>query len=172
MPALRANADEIRTLFSRAMSEMYRAEVPQYGSLIELVDYTNREELRRHEQLRASLERSDELARLNVERHGAIRLGRADELFNMRRVFAVMDMHPVGYYDLSVAGVPVHATAFRPINDAALRRNPFRVFTSLLRLDLIDDEPLRLEAERILGARRILTPRALELVGTFETEVS
>lgn len=170
MPALRANADEIRTLFSRAMSEMYRAEVPQYGSLIELVDYTNREELRRHEQLRASLERSDELARLNVERHGAIRLGRADELFNMRRVFAVMDMHPVGYYDLSVAGVPVHATAFRPINDAALRRNPFRVFTSLLRLDLIDDEPLRLEAERILGARRILTPRALELVGTFETE--
>ncbi|MGY4504064.1 putative glyoxalase superfamily metalloenzyme YdcJ [Bradyrhizobium sp. GM24.11] len=170
MPALRANADEIRTLFSRAMSEMYRTEVPQYGSLVELVDHTNREKLQRHEQLRASLERSDELDRLNVERHGAIRLGLADELFNMRRVFAVMDMHPVGYYDLSVAGVPVHATAFRPIDDAALRRNPFRVFTSLLRLDLIDDEPLRLEAERILAERRIFTPRALELVGTFETE--
>ncbi|MBR0751921.1 VOC family protein [Bradyrhizobium jicamae] len=170
MPAQRTNADEIRTLFSRAMSEMYRAEVPQYGALVELVDDTNHETLRRDEQLRASLERSDELERLNVERHGAIRLGRADELFNMRRVFAVMGMQAVGYYDLSVAGVPVHATAFRPIDDAALRRNPFRVFTSLLRLDLIGDETLRLEAERILGERRIFTPRALELVGIFETE--
>jgi uncharacterized glyoxalase superfamily metalloenzyme YdcJ len=170
MPAMRADADEIRTLFSRAMSDMYRAEVPQYGTLVELVNDTNREALRRHEQLRASLERNDELERLNVERHGAIRLGRADELFNMRRVFAVMGMHPVGYYDLSVAGVPVHATAFRPIDDAALRRNPFRVFTSLLRLDLIEDETLRIEAEKIVGERRIFTPRTLELVTIFETE--
>ncbi|SPP96731.1 protein of unknown function [Bradyrhizobium vignae] len=170
MPALRADADEIRTLFSRAMSDMYRVEVPQYGTLMELVNDTNRETLRQHEELRASLERSDELERLNVERHGAVRLGRADELFDMRRVFAVMGMHPVGYYDLSVAGVPVHATAFRPIDDAALRRNPFRVFTSLLRLDLIEDETLRAQAERILGERRIFTPRALELVNIFETE--
>ncbi|MGY8631883.1 VOC family protein [Bradyrhizobium sp. 14AA] len=170
MPALRADADEIRTLFSRAMSDMYRVEVPQYGTLMELVDDTNRETLRQHEELHAILERNDELERLNVERHGAIRLGRADELFDMRRVFAVMGMHPVGYYDLSVAGVPVHATAFRPTDDAALRRNPFRVFTSLLRLDLIEDEPLRAHAERILGERRIFTPRALELVSIFETE--
>ncbi|RXH03760.1 2-oxoadipate dioxygenase/decarboxylase HglS [Bradyrhizobium vignae] len=170
MPALRADADEIRTLFSRAMSDMYRVEVPQYGTLMELVNDTNRETLRQHEELRASLERSDELERLDVERHCAIRLGRADELFDMRRVFAVMGMHPVGYYDLSVAGVPVHATAFRPIDDAALRRNPFRVFTSLLRLDLIEDETLRAQAERILGERRIFTPRALELVNIFETE--
>ncbi|MCP3379886.1 VOC family protein [Bradyrhizobium sp. CCGUVB4N] len=169
MPALRADADEIRTLFSRAMSDMYRAEVPQYGTLVELVNDTNRETVRQHQQLRASLARSDELERLGVERHGAIRLGRADELRDMRRVFAVMGMHPVGYYDLSIAGVPVHATAFRPIDDAALRRNPFRVFTSLLRLDLIEDESLRAEAEQILGRRRIFTPRALELVGTFET---
>jgi uncharacterized glyoxalase superfamily metalloenzyme YdcJ len=170
MPALRAGADEIRTLFSRAMSDMYRAEVPQYGTLMELVDDTNRETLRQHQQLRASLERSDELERLNVERHGAIRLGRADELLNMRRVFAVMGMHPVGYYDLSVAGVPVHATAFRPIGDAALRHNPFRVFTSLLRLDLIEDETLRAQAEQILAERHIFTPRTLELVSIFETE--
>jgi 16S rRNA G966 N2-methylase RsmD len=31
------NPDDIRTLFSRAMSDMYRAEVPQYGALLELV---------------------------------------------------------------------------------------------------------------------------------------
>jgi uncharacterized glyoxalase superfamily metalloenzyme YdcJ len=57
----RADAHEIRSLFSRAMSEMYRAEVPQYGTLIELVNETNRKTLKRHERLRESLERSDEL---------------------------------------------------------------------------------------------------------------
>jgi uncharacterized glyoxalase superfamily metalloenzyme YdcJ len=170
MTAPHVESDQVRTLFSRAMSEMYRAEVPQYGTLVELVDDTNRETLQRHNELRASLERSGDLDRLGVERHGAIRLGSAEELFNIRRVFAVMGMYPVGYYDLSVANVPVHATAFRPIADEALRRNPFRVFTSLLRLELIEDEALRSEAARILAARRIFTPRALELVGIFETE--
>jgi len=78
-------------------------------------------------------------------------------------------MHPVGYYDLSVAGVPVHSTAFRPIDDAALRVNPFRVFTSLLRLELIADPELRDQARQILARRRIFTPRALELTQLAES---
>ena len=81
---------------------------------------------------------------MNFEGDGAIRLGTAQELVAIRRVFAVMGMYPVGYYDLSVAGIPVHSTAFQPIK--ALRRSPFRVFTSLLRLELIEDEGLRAEA--------------------------
>ncbi|MBW5438487.1 VOC family protein [Bradyrhizobium canariense] len=160
--------DDIRDLFSRAMSDMYRAEVPQYGTLLELVADVNAETLRRNTRLRAELERCGEIERLAVERHGAIRLGTADELFNIRRLFAVMGMHPVGYYDLSAAGVPVHSTAFRPITEEALRRNPFRVFTSLLRLELIDNLELRARATAILAARRIFTPRTLELVGLFE----
>jgi uncharacterized glyoxalase superfamily metalloenzyme YdcJ len=40
----------------------------------------------------------------------------------------------------------VHSTAFRPIKDEALRRNSFRVFPWLLRLDLIEDIELRREA--------------------------
>ncbi|HRD84765.1 MAG TPA: DUF1338 family protein, partial [Rubrivivax sp.] len=48
--------------------------------------------------------------RLDLERHGAIRVGTPAELAMLGRVFAVMGMHPVGYYDLTVAGVPVHAT--------------------------------------------------------------
>ncbi len=81
--------------------------------------------------LQARLEETDLLERVSEERHGAIRLGTAEKLSMMRRVFAVMGMFPVGYYDLSEAGVPVHSTAFRPVGDAALKRNPFRVFTSL-----------------------------------------
>lgn len=170
MAGRHAHPDEIRDLFSRAMSDMYRAEVPQYGTLLELVADVNAETLRADPHLHERLEQGGEIDRLGVERHGAIRLGTAQELFDICRVFAVMGMHPVGYYDLSVAGVPVHSTAFRPTTEEALRRNPFRVFTSLLRLDLIEDSALRAEAAIILAARRIFTPRVLELVGVFEAQ--
>lgn len=160
--------DEIRSMFSSAMSDMYRAEVPQYGALLELVADVNQETLAANASLREGLERNDELGRLDVERHGAIRLGKPEELFTMRRLFAVMGMHPVGYYDLSVAGVPVHSTAFRPIDEGALRRNPFRVFTSLLRLELIEDESLRNDAQQILTARDIFTADAIKLIDLAE----
>ncbi|MFD2263191.1 VOC family protein [Lacibacterium aquatile] len=161
--------DEIRTLFSSAMSDMYRAEVPLYQDLLDLVADVNSDTLERDPALKASLQESGELDRLDVERHGAIRLGKAEELFTIRRLFAVMGMQPVGYYDLSVAGIPVHSTAFRPIGDEALRKNPFRVFTSLLRLDLVDDAQLRRDAEAILAKRDIFTPRVRALIDVCET---
>lgn len=170
MAARHVHPDDIRELFSHAMSDMYRAEVPQYGTLLELVADVNAETLRADPRIRTKFEQNGEIQRLGVERHGAIRLGTAQELFDIRRVFAVMGMLPVGYYDLSAAGVPVHSTAFRPISDEALRRNPFRIFASLLRLDLIEDPTLRAEAATILSARRIFTPRVLELVRVFEAE--
>ncbi len=118
--------------------------------------------------LASRLARSDALDRLDEERHGAIRVGSARELAMLGRMFAVMGMAPVGYYDLAVAGVPVHATAFRPIEAASLARNPFRVFTSLLRLELIDDPVLREAAAAILARREIFTPRAVALIERCE----
>ena len=81
-----------------------------------------------------------------------------------------MGMYPVAYYDLSVAGVPVHSTAFRPIDGTALAANPFRVFTSLLRLELIEDPALREQAAQILARRRIFTDAALALVEQAERD--
>lgn len=106
--------------------------------------------------------------RVEVERHGAIQLGLASELSMIRRLIAVMGMEPVGYFDLTVAGLPVHATGFRPTTTEALQRNPFRVFISLLRLDLIQDKALREQARAILEARDIFTPRCIELIEQFE----
>ncbi|TIW19045.1 MAG: VOC family protein, partial [Mesorhizobium sp.] len=163
-------SDDIRSAFSAAMSAMYRTEVPAYGTLMELVADVNAEVLDATPVLRQRLEATDSLRRISEERHGAIRLGTPAELSMMRRVFAVMGMHPVGYYDLSTAGVPVHATAFRPVGAEALSRNPFRVFTSLLRIDLIGDEGLRTEAEAILAARRIFTDSAVQLTEEAETQ--
>lgn len=163
-------ADDIREDFSQAMSTMYQQEVPQYGTLLELVADVNLAVLEQNPRLHEQLANADELARLNVERHGAIRVGRASELATLRRMFAIMGMYPVSYYDLSQAGVPVHSTAFRPIDDAALLKNPFRVFTSLLRLDLIENPDLRERSAAILAARNIFTPRCLALIERHEQQ--
>lgn len=153
-----ATPDAIRALFSSALSHMYQREVPQYGTLLKLVSDINR-------QKDVNIQH-----RIEVERHGAIRLGTPEELATMRRLFSVMGMHPVGYYDLTVASLPVHATCFRPLTKEALAYNPFRVFTSLLRLELIQDESLRLQATEILSKRNIFTPRCIELIEMFEAE--
>lgn len=164
------SSNDIRTRFSRAMSDMYRKEVPQYGTLVELVADVNAQALQADPQLHAQLARTGELERLDVERHGAIRVGTAQELSTLRRLFAIMGMEAVGYYDLSVAGVPVHSTAFRPVKDEDLLANPFRVFTSLLRLELIQDPALRAQAQEILARRNIFTPRLLELIAQAERD--
>ncbi|KAM5356475.1 hypothetical protein ACJ41O_003121 [Fusarium nematophilum] len=155
-----ASPDAIRAMFASALSDMYRHEVPQYGTLLKLVSEINRRKDKNLEH------------RVEVERHGAIRLGTASELAMMRRLFSVMGMYPVGYYDLTVASLPVHATCFRPLTKESLAYNPFRVFTSLLRLELIQDPSLRSQAADILSKRSIFTPRCVELIEMFETEGS
>ena len=164
------SANQIRANFSAAMSEMYQNEVPLYGDLVNLVDDVNQEALDQQPELKTQLENTGELPRLSQERHGAIRLGTADELSQMRRIFAVMGMQPVGYYDLVPAGVPVHSTAFRAVNAEDLNQSPFRIFTSLLRLELIENEELRQVAEQTLAKRQIFTQGALALTEKFEQQ--
>ncbi|MFS2225764.1 VOC family protein [Pantoea sp. B65] len=164
------STDSIREHFSQAMSAMYQQEVPQYGTLLRLVAEVNQQVLEQDPQLAQRLTQADELERISVERHGAIRVGTAAELNMLRQLFAIMGMYPVGYYDLSQASVPVHSTAFRPIDDRALRRNPFRLFTSLLRLELIDDLALRQQASEILAARDIFTPGCRQLVALHQQQ--
>lgn len=160
--------DTIRLAFSEAMSAMYREEVPLYGDLLDIVATTNARALEADPALKARLAVNGELERLNAERHGAIRVGTAEELSLMRRLFAVMGMVPVGYYDLGVAGLPVHSTAFRPIDNEALSACAFRIFCSLLRIDLIADEALRARAEEILASRRIVSDEALHFIQKYE----
>ena len=162
--------DLIRARFSQAMSDMYQQEVPLYGDLINLVAEVNADFLEKHPDEAAALAHSQELPRLNLERHGAIRVGTAEELATIRRLFAVMGMHPVAYYDLAPAGVPVHSTAFRAITAEAMGVSPFRVFCSLLRLELIENTELRERAAAILAKRCIFTDEALRLIALSEAQ--
>ncbi|WP_131668080.1 2-oxoadipate dioxygenase/decarboxylase HglS [Psychrobacter pygoscelis] len=164
------SSDAIRHSFSLAMSKMYQTEVPLYTELMELVAEVNEKVLAQQPEIAKQLKHTGEMDRLNMERHGAIRLGTAAELTMMRRLFAVMGMQPVGYYDLAPAGVPVHSTAFRAIDTESLNNSPFRVFTSLLRLDLIDDETLKQQAQSALDARNIFTDGVVRLIEAYENE--
>lgn len=162
--------DSIRAQFSAAMSLMYKQEVPLYGTLLSLVSEINQQVMAEQPEVAQALRWTGEIERLDQERHGAIRVGTAEELATIARLFAVMGMQPVGYYDLSSAGVPVHSTAFRAVHEQSLHISPFRVFTSLLRLELIDNPALRELAREILGKRQIFTARALELIQQFERD--
>jgi uncharacterized glyoxalase superfamily metalloenzyme YdcJ len=82
-------------------------------------------------------------------------------------MFAVMGMYPVGYYDLSLAGFPMHATAFRPSTQDALSQHPFRVFTTVLRMGLLTEKTREL-ARRALEQRNIFTPRLLEILDSVD----
>jgi uncharacterized glyoxalase superfamily metalloenzyme YdcJ len=162
----------LRSHFCNALSEMYWSEVPLYGSLIDVVREADAKTVQDSQKLGGlqAVDPDDVLpSRHRVERHGAIRLGTAYELATIRRMFAVMGMYPVGYYDLSLAGFPMHATAFRPKTQEALARNPFRVFTTVLRMELLT-EKTRMLAQRALEQRDIFTPRLLELLDHAETK--
>lgn len=168
--AVMVSPDTIRARFSAAMSAMYRQEVPLYGELIAIVERVNAATMVSDTALAARLDADGETRRLGQERHGAVRVGTADELATLARVFAVMGMEPVGYYDLAPAGIPVHSTAFRPITQASLAACPFRVFTSLLRSELITDADLRAQAAQILAGRRIASHACLALLAKAEAD--
>lgn len=162
--------DIIRAHFSAEMSIMYQNEVPLYGDLLALVADVNSDTLAKNVQLRERVRNNGSAGRLDCERHGAIRVGTAEELRTLRRLFAVMGLYPVGYYDLAPAGIPVHSTAFRPITDAGLEASPFRVFTSLLRLDLVEDASVRARATEILSRRQIVLASTVSLIDRSESQ--
>lgn len=162
------SADEIRGQFAAAMAHMYAQEVPAYAELLALVHDVNARVMDAHPQVRTGLALNGEAADLDVVQHGAVRVGTPGELSGLRRLFAVMGMHPVGYYDLAPAGVPVHSTAFRPIGDRG-HSAPLRIFVSMLRLELIEDVPLRQRVAALLQAREVFRPRLLQLIDLAES---
>lgn len=152
--------DTLRTAFALGMSAMYKAEVPLYGDLVEIVKQVNEGEIRS----------PAEVERLTLERHGAIRLGTSEELQTVRRIFALVGMYPVGYYDLSVAGLPMHATSFRPIDAVSLQKNPFRVFTTILRPELLRSDDARNAALSLLQKRHIFSPELMDVLESAEIQ--
>ncbi|KAI7334506.1 hypothetical protein KC315_g3720 [Hortaea werneckii] len=145
---------------------MYRREVPQYGDLVRIVKEINEDVL-----AKSPLGgKGSSTMRLSLERHGAIRVGTPEELRTIRGIFELLGMRAVGYYDLSVAGLPMHATAFRPVDSSALDENPFRVFTTLLRPELLCTVEARELALALLSQREVFTEELKELLDVVDRQ--
>ncbi|MBV8861309.1 MAG: DUF1338 family protein, partial [Mycobacterium sp.] len=149
---------QLRERFAAGLSAMYGAEVPAYTTLVEVSTQVNRYHSERH----AGADQLGSLSRVTAERHGAIRVGTPDELAEVADLFSAFGMVPVGYYDLRDAAspVPVVCTAFRPIEEDQLARNPFRVFTSMLAIrdPRFFDAGLRARVQAFLRRRQLFDP--------------
>lgn len=161
---------KLRARFARSLSEMYGNEVPAYKTLVAVSHAVNADVVRARG---ADAERLGSLDRVTAERHGAIRLGTARELAQVARIFGAMGMYPVGHYDLRDAAptpVPVVSTAFRPVDEGELARNPFRVFTSVLATSdrRFFDAPLQARLEAFLARRRLFGDDLLALADRAE----
>jgi uncharacterized glyoxalase superfamily metalloenzyme YdcJ len=161
--------NDLRKTFASAMSTMYKKEVPLYGDLISIVRDTNAETLANTQDTSLKENGTDEHG-LELERHGAIRLGTPYELQTVSRIFAIIGLHPVGYYGLSSAGIPMHVTCFRPITPTALEKNSFRFFTSLLRPELVLNTMARQLAMDLLSQRNIFSSELLNILQIAEEE--
>jgi len=164
---------QLRALFAAGLSAMYAAEVPAYGTLVQISEEVNRAYATRH----PDAERLGSLQRVTAERHGAIRVGSPAELTAVADLFAAFGMLPVGYYDLrelrsAQSRIPVVSTAFRPIDTDELARNPFRVFTSMLatRDPRYFDAGLRTRVEAFLARRQLFNPALLAQARTIAAD--
>lgn len=136
---------------------MYRQEVPQYATLERLVANVN-------------THTNANLPLTGFPRHGAVRLASLSELRVASRLFGVLGMKSVGHYDLSAAGLPIHATAFRPITQEGLSVAPFRLFVSVLRPEMVTPE-LQPLARSLLSKRGpIFSQRAVDLIAQADTK--
>lgn len=156
---------DLRAEFARSLSKMYGNEVPAYNTLVDVATEVNQEYLRQHG---ADAERLGSINRVTAERHGAIRVGSELEMSQVARVFAAFGMYPVGFYDLrdaSSSAVPVVSTAFRPIDQDELAKNPFRVFTSMLAVEdsRFFDATLQRELADFFDKRKLFGEELLQL---------
>ena len=104
----------------------------------------------------------DEAKRLGKIMHAAIRCASPAELKIVRQIFQLIGCEPVNYYDLREK-VSVQSTAFRPVEEAEIQQNGFRLFCSMLSIDCIDAEH-RAFVESIIDRRKVFPTPLLDLI--------
>ncbi len=150
------------------LSRMFGKEVPLYDKSLAVNRVCNRAVCDLLSLVHAGFKISDEqLEKTSGERHGAIRIGRADEYRWIGRFFAAFGMEPVNFYDMANVGAksqPIVATAFRSIHGPE-----HRVFTSLLQTTYFD-AATQARIEALLAQRQVFSDRAKELIEKGERQ--
>ncbi len=163
-----ADRIELQNRLFGELSRMFGAEVPLYDRSLLVNRECNRAVCDLLARLHVGFTIDDaQLERAGGERHGAIRIGTAEEYRWVTRLFGVFAMEPHNFYDMTDVGPksqPVIATAFRSALDPE-----HRVFCSLLMTDWFDDETRR-RIEARLERRSVFTDAAKALVDRAERD--
>lgn len=160
---------ERRKSLANSLSAMFGGEVPEYLEFTEIVRQSNEDFLRDNPGAQVDSEH-----RVLAEKHGAIRVGTAEEMRIVTRIFKVFGMEPVEFYDMTQlpkGALPMIATAFRSI-DETIEHSALRIFCSMLHPDYIPDE-VKDKVNAELDKRREGNPkfsaRLLELLTLAES---
>jgi uncharacterized glyoxalase superfamily metalloenzyme YdcJ len=150
------------------LSRMFASEVPLYDKSLLVNRECNKVVCGLLGQLHTGFAINDaQIDKTSGERHGAIRIGRADEYRLITRFFACFGMEPHNFYNMADVGAksqPIIATAFRSV------LNPeHRVFTSLLQTDYFDPAT-RGRIEALLAQRQIFSDKAKSLLDKNERD--
>ena len=150
------------------LSSMFAQEVPMYDRSLAVNHVCNTTVCDLAARLHVGFAISpQQLNQTSGERHGAIRIGRADEYRWITRYFAAFAMQPHNFYDMTNVGAkskPVIATAFR----SAIKPE-HRMFTSLLVTDYFD-ATTRARVEALLATREVISASAKHLIEKNETQ--
>ena len=149
-----AEPSAIRDALVDSLTKMYTREVPKFATLLKVVAETNAEE-------------NGGRVETPPIGHGAVRVSES-EVGIVAPAFAILGLYPVNYYNLTVAGIPVHSTAFRPL-DPDVRKNLFRMFASVVRPDALSEDKRKLVEELIAG-RSNVDPRLAGLIETHREQ--
>ncbi len=156
---------QIRQDFNRKTSVRFGEQVPEYREFLTIMENSNHDFLAKNPNVKVDSE-----ARVMSEKHGAIRVGTAEELNMFRRAFAVMGMRPRGLYDMTKlpkGALPIVGTAFIP-NDETIEKSAFRMFCSMLHPAFITDD-IKDDVEKLLSKRRKGNPLfSKDFIGLIE----
>jgi len=163
-----ADRVEMQNRLFAELSAMFGKEVPLYDRSLLVNRECNKAVCALVGQLHRGFAVSDaQLDKTSSERHGAIRIGRADEYRWIARFFAAFAMEPHNFYDMTNVGSksqPIIATAFR-----SMVRPEHRVFTSLLMTDYFDPTT-KARIDALLATRQVFSERAKELIERCEKQ--
>ena len=163
-----ADRIEMQNRLFAELSSMFGKEVPLYDRSLLVNRECNTAVCALVGQLHRGFAVSDaQLDKTSSERHGAIRIGRADEYRWIARFFAAFAMEPHNFYDMTNVGSksqPIIATAFR-----SMVRPEHRVFTSLLMTDYFDPTT-KARIDALLATRQVFSARAKELIERCEQQ--
>jgi uncharacterized glyoxalase superfamily metalloenzyme YdcJ len=157
-----ADKIQMQNLLFSELSSMFGKEVPLYDKSLLVNHVVNETVCELLSQLHRGFSISaEQLEKTSGERHGAIRIGTAEEYRWVASFFAAFGMEPHNFYDMTNLGgksQPIIATAFRS------SKNPeHRIFCSLLMTDYFEPQT-RERVEKLLATRQVFSERAKELV--------